>query len=56
MSESAKKIDAAFNDLRRKVDYIEESCRWQNAAMKKILQMLQGEPDSSDQKSEDRND
>lgn len=44
MSESVKKIDAAFNDMR------------QNAAMKKILQMLQGEPDSSDQKSEERND
>ena len=27
MSESVEKIDAAFNDLRRKVDYIEESFR-----------------------------
>lgn len=40
MSESVKKIDVAFNDLRRKIDYIEESCRWQNAVMKKILQAL----------------
>lgn len=43
MSESVEKIDAAFNDLRRKVDYIEESCRWQNAVMKKILQALEEE-------------
>lgn len=43
MSESAKKIDAVFNDLRQKVDYIEESCRWQNAVMKKILQALEEE-------------
>lgn len=43
MSESVKKMDAVFNDLRQKVDYIEESCRWQNAAMKKILRALEGE-------------
>lgn len=51
MSESVKKIDATFNDLRRKVDYIEESCRWQNAVMKKILQAL-GEETCSIRKGE----
>lgn len=47
MSKAIEKIDAAFNDLRRKVDYIEESCRWQNAVMKKILQTLEEETRST---------
>lgn len=51
---SVKSLDEAFNDLRRKIDYIKESCRWQSELISTLLQKLQNDSCNGGKESENR--
>lgn len=51
---NVERLDEAFNDLRRKVDYIVESCKWQNQCIAAILNKLNDNAAYGGRKSENR--
>lgn len=42
----AKKLDKAFNDIRNKLDFVVESCEYQNACMERIMRLLDKDSDN----------
>lgn len=53
---TAKALDKAFNDMRRKIDFIAKSCEWQNTIISQMYSELQKDTDNGSEKCQDRDD